>query len=91
MFVSHLLFKGDLHESEAYCIFNCFLLSCFCPNCILGGEILRNFERHSLPLLIADNGLAVIIVIIIIIYYPLYYYDCYCYYCLISYRCYCLF
>ena len=22
----------------------------------LGGEILRNFERHSLPLLIADNG-----------------------------------
>ena len=22
----------------------------------LGGEILKNFERHSLPLLIADNG-----------------------------------
>ena len=58
----------------------------------LGGEILRNFERHSLPLLIADNRKAVIIIItIIIIYYPLYYYDFYCYYCLISYRCYCLF
>ena len=57
----------------------------------LGGEILRNFKRHSLPLLIADNGLAVTIITIILIYYPLYYYDCYCYYCLISYRCYCLF